>query len=60
MILDEFLKIWENQKGFNGGFAEQLTDKVKIQFDKDYPLRLDYLVKDKMNLSFILAPRVSD
>lgn len=40
--------------------ASKLTNKVQIQFDKDYPLRLDYLVKDKMNLSFILAPRVSD
>ena len=40
--------------------ASKLTNQVKIQFDKDYPLRLDYLVKDKMNLSFILAPRVSD
>ncbi len=40
--------------------ASKLTNKVQIQFDKDYPLKLDYLVKDKMNLSFILAPRVSD
>ncbi len=40
--------------------ASKLTNTVKIQFDKDYPLRLDYLVKDKMSLSFILAPRISD
>lgn len=40
--------------------ASKLTNEVQIQFDKDYPLRLDYLVKDKMNLTFILAPRVSD
>ena len=40
--------------------ASKLSNKVQIQFDKDYPLRLDYLVKDKMSLSFILAPRVSD
>ena len=40
--------------------ASKLANKVQIQFDKDYPLRLDYLVKDRMNLSFILAPRVSD
>ena len=40
--------------------ASKLTNKIQIQFDKDYPLRLDYLVKDKVSLSFILAPRVSD
>ena len=40
--------------------ASKLAPQVQIQFNKDYPLRLDYLVKDKMNLSFILAPRVSD
>ncbi|MEK6922817.1 MAG: proliferating cell nuclear antigen (pcna) [Nanoarchaeota archaeon] len=40
--------------------ASKLTDKVKIEFSKDYPLRLNYMVKDKMSLSFILAPRVSD
>ena len=40
--------------------ASKLTDKVKIEFSNDYPLKLDYLVKDRMNLSFILAPRVAD
>jgi len=40
--------------------TSKLSSKVKIQFNKDYPLRLDYLVKDKMNLTWILAPRISD
>lgn len=29
LILAEFLKIWETQKGFNGKFSEQLTPEVK-------------------------------
>jgi len=40
--------------------ASKLTNKVKIEFSNDYPLKLDYLVKDRMNLSFILAPRIAD
>ncbi|MFH1592474.1 MAG: proliferating cell nuclear antigen (pcna) [Candidatus Woesearchaeota archaeon] len=40
--------------------ASKLSNRVKIEFSKDYPLKLDYLVKDRMNLSFILAPRVPD
>lgn len=39
--------------------ASKLADFMTIQFSKDYPLKLDYLVKDKLELSFILAPRVS-
>jgi len=33
---------------------------VIIQFNKDYPLRLDYKAIDKVALSFILAPRVEN
>jgi len=40
--------------------AGKLSNNVVVQFDKDYPLKLDYIVKDKMQLSFILAPRVSN
>ena len=40
--------------------ASKLTDKVSIQFNKDYPLKLDYIVIDKLQLSFILAPRVEN
>lgn len=39
--------------------GSKLADTVTLQFNKDYPLRLDYLVKDKLSLSVILAPRVS-
>ncbi|HLP79192.1 MAG TPA: proliferating cell nuclear antigen (pcna) [Acidobacteriota bacterium] len=36
----------------------RVSDKVKIQFNKDYPLKLEYVATDKVQLSFILAPRV--
>jgi proliferating cell nuclear antigen len=36
----------------------KLADKVSIQFNKDYPLKLDYHTVDRVMLSFILAPRV--
>jgi hypothetical protein len=38
--------------------AGKLADEVIIHFNKDYPLKLDYKIIDKLNLSFILAPRV--
>ena len=40
--------------------ASKLTDKVMIQFSKDYPLKVDYKVIDKLGLTFILAPRVAN
>jgi proliferating cell nuclear antigen len=38
----------------------KIADKVQIQFNKDYPLRIDYKVVDKLLLAFILAPRVEN
>lgn len=46
----EYLK-----KMIGGG---KIADTVKIQFSKDYPLRLEYTTIDKVQLIFILAPRV--
>jgi DNA polymerase III sliding clamp (beta) subunit (PCNA family) len=40
--------------------AGKLSTKVEISFSRDYPLRLDYKVVDKMDLVFILAPRVEN
>ena len=40
--------------------ASKLAPKLRVRFSKDYPLRLDYGVKDKVSLSFILAPRISN
>ncbi len=38
----------------------KLADKVSVQFNKDYPLKLDFTSVDKVQLSFILAPRVEN
>jgi proliferating cell nuclear antigen len=38
--------------------GSKLADRVTIQFNKDYPLKLTYATVDKVMLSFILAPRV--
>ncbi|MBI2137375.1 proliferating cell nuclear antigen (pcna) [Candidatus Woesearchaeota archaeon] len=38
--------------------GSKLADTVKIEFNKDYPLKLTYASVDKLMLSFILAPRV--
>lgn len=38
----------------------KLSSEVIIRFNKDYPLKLEYGVKDRLNLIFILAPRVQN
>ena len=48
----EYLK-----KMINGS---KLSSDVTIQFNKDYPLKLEYKSVDKVMLSFILAPRVEN
>jgi len=40
--------------------SSKLADEVVINFNKDYPLKLDYATIDKVSLSFILAPRVEN
>lgn len=40
--------------------GSKLADSVIIQFNKDYPLKLEYRAVDKVDLSFILAPRVEN
>ena len=40
--------------------ASKLAEEVTIQFAEDYPLKLDYLVKDKLSIQYILAPRVQN
>ncbi len=40
--------------------GSKLTNNILIQFGNDYPLRVDYTSKDKLSMSFILAPRVSN
>jgi len=40
--------------------GSKIAKDVTIQFNKDYPLRLDFIELDKVLLSFILAPRVEN
>lgn len=40
--------------------GSKLSDEVMLQFSKDYPMKLDFKAIDKMQLSFILAPRVEN
>ncbi len=40
--------------------ASKISDNAVINFNKDYPLKLEYKTVDKVMLSFILAPRVED
>jgi proliferating cell nuclear antigen len=40
--------------------GSKLSDEVTIQFNKDYPLKIEYKTVDKVMLSFILAPRVDN
>jgi len=48
----EYLK-----KMMNGS---KIADQVSINFNNDYPLKLEYKTVDKVMLSFILAPRVEN
>jgi proliferating cell nuclear antigen len=38
--------------------AAKLSDSVILQLGNDYPLRMDFRVVDKVQLGFILAPRI--
>lgn len=40
--------------------AAKVAETVTIQFGKDYPLRMEFVEKDRVQLSFVLAPRVEN
>lgn len=40
--------------------GSKLSGAVSLQFAQDYPLKIEYRVVDKMSMTFILAPRVSN
>jgi len=40
--------------------GSKISDQVEIQFNKDYPLKIEYKAVDKVLLKFILAPRVDN
>lgn len=38
--------------------CKKVSSKVRIRYSEDYPVRIDYYLLDKLNIGFILAPRV--
>lgn len=40
--------------------GSKVADEVVINFNKDYPLKMEFKSVDKLTLSFILAPRVEN
>ena len=40
--------------------AAKVADSVTLEWGQDYPMKLSFKVLDKLNLSFILAPRVQE
>lgn len=40
--------------------GSRISDHVEISFNKDYPLKVEYKIVDRVNISFILAPRVEN
>jgi proliferating cell nuclear antigen len=40
--------------------ASKISDQVTISFNKDYPLKLEYKEIDKLQMMFILAPRIEN
>ncbi len=38
--------------------ASKFSENVLLEFGQDYPIRLNYKIKDKLDLNFIMAPRV--
>ncbi|MBN2095526.1 MAG: proliferating cell nuclear antigen (pcna) [Candidatus Aenigmarchaeota archaeon] len=40
--------------------AIKLSDTVKLEFSKDFPLHMEFSIKDKIRLGFILAPRIEE
>ena len=51
-------------RGGGGPASDYVTNPANplesIQFNKDYPLKMDFIELDKVLLSFILAPRVEN
>lgn len=40
--------------------AAKIADSVSIQFGQDYPMKLEFKAGDKVRLSMVVAPRVSE
>ena len=40
--------------------GNKLSDRVSLNFNTDYPMKVEYKIVDRLSLSFILAPRVDN
>lgn len=40
--------------------AAKIADSIAIEWGQDYPMKLSFKAMDKVNLQFVLAPRVSE
>lgn len=40
--------------------ASKIADIAYIRWSKDYPMRIDFIAKDKGQISFVVAPRVQE
>lgn len=40
--------------------GSKISDEVLMQFNKDYPVKINFVSVDKVSLSFVLAPRVEN
>jgi len=40
--------------------AKSLSDTVALKLGEDFPMRLEFVVPDKADLSFVLAPRIEE
>lgn len=40
--------------------AKKLADTVTVKLGDDFPMRMEFTVPDKANLSFVLAPRIEE
>ncbi len=40
--------------------ASKIAPNLAVKFNKDYPLKLEYVAVDRLSMSFILAPRVEN
>jgi proliferating cell nuclear antigen len=40
--------------------AKSLSDTVKMKLGEDFPMRLEFVVPDEADLSFVLAPRIEE
>jgi len=40
--------------------GKSLSDNVAVRLGDDFPMRLEFVVPDKADLSFVLAPRIEE